>query len=139
MLQSSRRIRSRFVFFAYTVLPCRILCGLLFGVLCSLLVASPPLLAKAGTDWTHFRGPTYSGTNFADWPDPEDADLDLVVSWKVPLGPAFSALAVYDGRVYTGFADEGADWLGVFDAQTGDEVWRLRLGDETPAVSGGYG
>ena len=102
------------------------------GCLMAALLAVSPVDAS---DWRHFRGPNFDGTATADWP----TSPTLKVSWKVPLGHGYSGIAVVDGSVYTAFAAEGSDWLGAFDAESGAELWRLRLGDELPPLGGGHG
>jgi outer membrane protein assembly factor BamB len=84
--------------------------------------------AAASPDWPGFRGPGRDGvvheaSVIRSWP----ADGPRVV-WRLPLGPGFSQLAVAGGRVFTGFSDAEHDWLGAFDAASGSELWRQRLG-----------
>jgi len=91
--------------------------------------------ALAASDWPQFRGPDFGATGTADWP----AEATLEVAWRAPLGAGYSGVVVAEGRAYTGFADETADWLAAFDTAGGEERWRVRLGDPFPALAGGYG
>lgn len=91
--------------------------------------------ASSASDWTQFRGPHFDGTAEADWPD----DPRLRLKWRHPLGTGYSGIVVADGRVYASFGDAGEEWLAAFDAATGDELWRLGLGAETPPLAGGHG
>lgn len=96
----------------------------LAGLLC-LIVA--PAAALAAESWTGFRGPDTTGAVAASLPGEGSGTLD--VAWRAPLGSGYSALAVGDGRIVTMFAAGDADVAAAFDAATGKELWRYRIGD----------
>lgn len=96
-------------------------------------LTAPGLLSASG--WPHFRGPDFDGTAVAEWPDPAEFEL----AWRIPLGIGYSGIVVSGDRLYTGFGDGDADWLGAFDADSGAELWRVRLGAVFPAFGGSHG
>jgi len=103
---------------------------------------------SAPADWPQFRGPERTGISsetglLLEWPaeGPE-------VLWKRPLGSGFSGLTISGGRLFTQFGEGGDEILIALDAESGRELWRLRLDRErkdnfgdgprsTPLVDGG--
>lgn len=102
-------------------------------------LAAPSTFARTGPDeaapWPRFRGPVSTGAGVAQWP--EHGVLEL--AWKRPLGTGYSGIVVAHGRLFTCFVADGSDWLGAFDPATGEERWRLRLGEAIPPRAGGHG
>ena len=94
------------------------------GILAMLLALAPPV----GADWPHTRGPAGDGRTTADGALAQE-NLALEVAWRVPLGSAYSGIAVAGNKVITGYAEGGSDWLGALDAATGKTVWKARLGE----------
>lgn len=47
------------------------------------------------------------------------------ILWRKSLGTGFSGLTVAGGRVFTMFGEEGREKIVCFDADTGDEVWKV--------------
>ncbi|NIL99135.1 MAG: PQQ-binding-like beta-propeller repeat protein, partial [Planctomycetales bacterium] len=62
----------------------------------------------------------------------------LEVQWKRLVGAGYSAVSIVDGKLLATFADAGDDYLGAFDARTGAELWRYRLGSMYKAHDGGH-
>ncbi|MEE8526055.1 MAG: PQQ-binding-like beta-propeller repeat protein, partial [Thermoanaerobaculia bacterium] len=60
---------------------------------------------------------------------PENGLLALEVAWKRPLGSGYSSISVADGRGVTLFSDGDSDFVIAFDAATGAELWRHRIGE----------
>jgi enterochelin esterase-like enzyme/outer membrane protein assembly factor BamB len=60
----------------------------------------------------------------------------LELAWRIPLGSAYSRIAVAGDQVVTMYADAEADWVGAFDAASGKALWRHRLGDVTKGHDG---
>jgi enterochelin esterase-like enzyme/outer membrane protein assembly factor BamB len=119
--------------------------GILVCLVLGLLLVAP----VAAAEWPGFRGPNWNGTvpNVRLF---EGDSATLEVGWKRALGSGYSALAVADGRLVAMFADGDADYLGAFDADSGDEIWRYRIADtysghdgshdgpiSTPLIAGG--
>lgn len=80
-------------------------------------------------DWPQFRGPHRDGvadeTGLArKWPAEGPKEL-----WRKPIGAGFSSVLVRGDRVWTGFGDEEQEWIGSFEAATGKELWRTRIGE----------
>lgn len=92
-------------------------------------------IAGAG-DWPHWRGPFYNGT--ADERDlPGIWSLTENVRWVAPLpGPAAATPIVAGGKVFISSTLRGAnDLLALgFDARTGRELWRRKLGESDRRV-----
>lgn len=115
------------------------------AVALQLAAADPGAPAR---DWPQFRGPLRDGCALDEllraWPTGGPK-----VAWKIPLGPAFSQIAVAGDVAYTGFSDAENEYVGAFDARTGAERWRQALGQTfvleefgsgprgTPTVAGG--
>ncbi|MEM8930169.1 MAG: PQQ-binding-like beta-propeller repeat protein [Acidobacteriota bacterium] len=91
----------------------------------ALLLASfclaTPMFADAST-WSGFRAVGADGS----LPD----TFGLSVAWDRELGPGYSSLAVADGKVLAAFTSGDVDILGAFETASGDEVWRLELGEK---------
>jgi len=83
--------------------------------------------AALAADWPHLRGPALDGRT------PGGGALDsasaLEVAWKVPLGSGYSGVAVAGGRAVTLYSDGKTDWIAAFDAATGKQAWRHKLGE----------
>jgi len=117
--------------------------SLLAVVCCALFLSS-----LSADDWPQYRGPNRDGRSeetglLKSWPveDPE-------VLWRRELGDGYSGIAVVQGRAFTMFGSGGDEYAGAFDAATGKELWRFRMGGNfrnregggpraTPTVFGG--
>jgi len=108
-----------------------------------LVVGVPAILAAAaaapatGGNWPRYRGPKGDGVS------PETGLLKVWpasgprVLWRARLGTGYSGMAVSGGRLFTLFGN-GRDELAIaFDAATGKELWRARLGPDRPDGQGG--
>jgi outer membrane protein assembly factor BamB len=79
-------------------------------------------------DWPGFRG--HDAAGLAEGPCPQLASngpISLKLAWKRPLGSGYSAVAVAEGLVVTGFSDGAEDVVVAFDEETGEELWRTPL------------
>jgi len=89
------------------------------------------------TEWPGFRGPDRDGAV-------PDARLfagesgTLEVRWKHELGPGYSAIAVRDGRLVTMFGAGEDDVLAAFDVESGEELWRYRIGEAYKGHDGSH-
>ncbi len=104
-------------------------------IVAAALSISPVALAA---DWTRWLGPDQNGAS----PEKDifgKADPTLSVTWSRPLGKAYSAIAIADGKVVTMFGDGEADWLTAMDASSGEEIWRYRIDDMFPKIGGADG
>jgi enterochelin esterase-like enzyme/outer membrane protein assembly factor BamB len=105
------------------------------SILLSLLVLSQLGAASAGDSWPGLRGPASDGRIEA--PGTFDADgVGLDLAWRIPVGSAYSGIAVAEGKAITMFADGEGDWVAAFDVKTGERVWRHRLGDVSKGHDG---
>jgi len=107
-------------------------------------------------DWNQFRGFNKNGISTeASLPDswPKSG---LKMLWKKELGSAFSEIVVSGNKVFTMFSEKtdsvsGLEFVGCFDAKTGNEIWKTKVdsifidvdgwGDgphSTPAVDNDY-
>jgi outer membrane protein assembly factor BamB/enterochelin esterase-like enzyme len=102
------------------------------------LVATTAALTLAGPararneGWPGFRGRTGSGVT-AEAIDP--AGLAPAVVWRVAIGSGYSGVAVADGKAFTMFED-GDQYIAAFDAASGEELWRRRIGAAFPGRDG---
>ena len=85
-------------------------------------------------DWEQFRGPTRDGISsesglVTSWG--EDGPREL---WRRPIGEAFSAVVAVGKRLYTLDSDaaeteQAGEYALAINAETGDTLWRRRIGD----------
>ncbi len=119
------------------------------GILALVVVCTAGVPDAAADGWPGFRGAGRDG-KVADARLFEGEVGSLTIGWKRPLGPGYSALAVADGRLVTMFGAGEEDVLAAFDVETGDELWRYRIGEayrghdgshdgpiSTPLIAGG--
>lgn len=113
----------------------------------ALLLCAPALWAKPA-DWPQYRGPRRDGISaetglLKTWPAGGPKVL-----WKVPSGEGYSGITVAGGRLYTQVGRGADEFLLALDANTGRELWRLRMDASfesdmgngprsTPTVDGG--
>lgn len=106
-----------------------------------------PAAADATFDWPHFRGPAHGGPAGAGVL-PKPAALEL--AWKKDLGSGYSGISVAAGKVVTMATSGDDDVLLALDANSGNELWRIKLEPKyaghdgsddgplsTPAIDGG--
>lgn len=82
----------------------------------------------AAADWPQFRGPNRDGIStetgiLTTWPA-----AGPKVLWRVPVGAGFSAVTAAGGRLYTMDSKGDDEYALAFDAATGRELWRARVG-----------
>jgi enterochelin esterase-like enzyme/outer membrane protein assembly factor BamB len=121
----------------------------MFGLVlaATLPLSAAPAPTGASVDWPHFRGPAHGGSAGAG-ALPRASSLE--VAWRKKLGSGYSGISVAGGKLVTAFASGGDDVLVALDAASGEELWRLRLGEKyaghdgshdgpisTPAIDGG--
>lgn len=105
---------------------------LLFVILAVVMLV-PSVVAE--DEWPHSRGPAFDGAVVAAGTfDAEGIALDL--AWRVPLGSAYSGIAISDDLVVTMFAAADADWVAAFDVEKGNKVWSYSLGEITKGHDG---
>jgi outer membrane protein assembly factor BamB len=93
-----------------------------------LALAASAVAESLPGDWPQFRGPRRDGTSpeqglLRAWPETGPKEL-----WRVPLGEGYAGISVVDGRAFTLFSSGDDELLAAFDAATGKEVWRLKIG-----------
>jgi outer membrane protein assembly factor BamB len=99
-----------------------------------LVLGSAATLAAAADDsaWPQWLGPTRDGrAALASVPSPR-----LSMAWKKPLGGGGSGIVSADGRVFTLFSDEEAEYAIAFAVADGKELWRVKLDALVPNVEG---
>ena len=95
-----------------------------FVLLLCLGAMAAPAAAAAGS-WPDLLGPE---PDLAQ--DIFDADgFGLAVSFKIPLGSAYSRIAIVGGKAVTMYSDGRSDLMVALEAATGRELWRYRIDD----------
>jgi outer membrane protein assembly factor BamB len=79
------------------------------------------------SDWQTFRGPNQNGT-ISDGKFAISNEGSLAVAWRSAIGSGYSGIAVSNGRVVTLFSDQDNDVAAAFDATSGKELWRYKIG-----------
>ena len=98
-------------------------------VACLILTISLCLLGTASGEWRQVRGPHRDGTSeetglVRGWGETGPAEV-----WRVPLGPGFSSISVAANQVYSMDSDDRSEYVLALEAQTGQEIWRVKVGD----------
>ncbi len=106
-------------------------CCLCFLGLCTIVSGA------VAADWSDWRGPNQDGTVEAPGQF-SGKGFGLEILWKKTIGAGYSGISVADGKVLTMFTDGAADLLGAFDARTGRELWRYRMGTMYQGHDGGH-
>lgn len=76
--------------------------------------------------WPHLRGPKLDGSTAET--GVIGTPFRLQPRWTAPLGPAYSGVAIADGRAVTMMSDGSEDFMVAIDAATGAEQWRTPIG-----------
>jgi enterochelin esterase-like enzyme/outer membrane protein assembly factor BamB len=87
-------------------------------------------------DWRGFRGPNGDSVSDGGGIFTKAGAVSLAVTWKHKIGSGYSNVSIADGVAINLFSDPSSDFAGAFDANSGKELWRFRLGDRYP---GRYG
>ncbi len=90
-------------------------------LLCLCLLAAPAAASTGG--WPGLLGPEPSLAKGAF-----DTDgFGLEMSFKIPLGSAYSRVAIVDGKAITMYSDGTSDLMVALEAASGRELWRYRI------------
>ncbi|MCP4203618.1 MAG: PQQ-binding-like beta-propeller repeat protein, partial [bacterium] len=103
------------------------------------LTLSPavPLAAESGSDWPAWNGPNRDLTTLGNGTfhrrgtgdGAERPAFGLERLWSRPLGSGYSGILVVGGRLVTAFSGGESDFVVALAADTGDELWRYRIGE----------
>src|SRR5262245_1678888 len=100
----------------------------------TLLMAAAGAPARAADDsWPQWLGPTRDGRA----PVESLKAPRLTLAWKKPLGGGGSGIVAGDGRVFTLFSDEEAEYAVAFAVADGKELWRVKLDPLAQGADGG--
>ena len=94
-----------------------------------------PLAAVA--DWPQYRGVAGDGKSAETRSDQPWADKKPEVLWKIEAPLGFSSFSIADGRACTLISREGREICLAVDAQTGEELWSVPLGESEYGHDGG--
>src|SRR5262245_34359312 len=97
------------------------------ALLCSCWLATAA--ARADDAWPGLWGPRGDGHAGPEARLPRATALRVREAWRRPIGSGFSAIAVAGGRGYTALSEGGIDYAVAFDAASGRELWRARVGE----------
>ncbi len=107
---------------------------LLFG---SLMLVSFINSKVSADDWPQWRGPNRDGISSESvsvWSGKQPTEI-----WRRTIGEGFSAVSVANGRVYTMDTDGIDEFVVCLEAESGDEIWRVRSGVFYEEGMGGNG
>lgn len=93
--------------------------------------------ARGDDEWAAWRGPNQDGTINDGAALTGDA-IGLEILWSQEVGQGYSGVSIANGRTLTMHTDGVDDWLTAFDAMTGVEQWRYRLGPMYQGHDGGH-
>lgn len=105
---------------------------------CLMAAVAGPVLGEPAPigEWSQIRGPARDGrspeTGLLDaWPEGGPARV-----WRRPLGAGFSGISAGGGRIFTMAAEGGTEYALALDPDTGEELWRLAVGETFPSEFG---
>ncbi|MEM6793008.1 MAG: hypothetical protein AAF725_03450, partial [Acidobacteriota bacterium] len=81
--------------------------------------------ASTAPDWPQFRGPRGDGAAAGDadpWLGAAPKEL-----WRTSLGKGYSGISAVSGTLFTQASLDGEEFLIAKSAETGQDVWRLRI------------
>ena len=98
-----------------------------------LLLSSPVLVfsqeggLQNDLEWPQWRGPNRDGISMdsgllKSWPPSGPQVL-----WRKVIGEGFSSISIREGRTYTMFSEGGDEFAASYDAESGEEIWRVRV------------
>ena len=85
-------------------------------------------------DWPQFRGQNRDGISpesglLDAWPEGGPKEV-----WRRPIGEGYSAISIVGDRLFTmyggDFDGKAVEFAAAFDAKTGEELWRVPLGEK---------
>ena len=83
-------------------------------------------------EWRGFRGSNGDSTIDGAGVFTTGGAVSLEVAWTNKIGSGYSSVSVADGVAINLFSDPSSDFAGAFDANSGKELWRFRMGDRFP-------
>jgi outer membrane protein assembly factor BamB len=116
-------MRTRFSSFFATIIAAMFIFGWSFNQKSSQSKPSE----NATSDWPQWRGPNRDGISketglLKSWPAGGPKVL-----WRAPSGEGYSAISVSGGRAYTMYGHSDDEVLVCLDANTGKELWRVKV------------
>ncbi len=95
-------------------------------------------IASTAADWPGFRGAAVDGQTSEREVFQGKENIALQTAWRVEAGSGYSGIAVDERRVVTQFSDGASNIAIALDMQTGQELWRYRLGPNYPGHDGSH-
>ena len=105
------------------------LLGIIYlGLAFSALVYARPVLRGHPDDWPQWRGPNRDGISaekgiLKSW---DDSGPETI--WRVASGDGYAGIAVANGRLFTAWGGGRSAYLVCYDAATGKQLWKTKLG-----------
>jgi len=80
-------------------------------------------------NWPYFRGPRTIGyAEYSNVPQFWDGETGENILWKTPLPkPGFNSPLLWDNKIFLSGADESAEEVYCFDAETGQIIWQRQV------------
>ncbi len=96
-------------------------------VLCMLLSGVPTVNADEAL-WNQFMGPSGNGRIEVDKLFEESSAFSLELGWRQPLGSGYSDIIVDGTQLFTMFSDATDDYLVALSTDSGETLWRYKIG-----------
>lgn len=96
------------------------------------------LPVSANTEWPVFRGPGSNAAVSGSGVFEGLAQPAFEVAWRRPLGSGYSGVSVAGGRAVTIFSEGDSEVLVAFDARSGNELWRQKVGPKFSGYDGAH-
>ena len=104
----------------------------------ALVAFSAPPRATSDNEWPRWRGAKFDGTATTG-KDIFAKPFALKVRWRKTIGTGYSGVVVADGRAVTMASDGKNDYLIALSSESGDEKWRIPVGEAFPGRDGSTG
>ncbi|MDJ0835854.1 MAG: PQQ-binding-like beta-propeller repeat protein [Acidobacteriota bacterium] len=99
-----------------------------FTFISALLLTVASATAAGDNSWPGFRGAKFDGHAAGSGMFTGKKEIGLKLAWKIPIGSAYSGVAVAEGMAVTLYADGDKNVVGAFDVNNGRRLWQYTIG-----------